>query len=111
MLDGELVVTLRDRFLGIGLPAQIRGKVEVRDGTRLNFMPDGAELGPLGIPQTALDVALAILNPVVDLKDLPFGMTIQEFVLRPGELEMAGTASPPLPFPLNPPPSPTVTPQ
>jgi len=96
--EGEIEVTARDRFLGVGLPFHVRGSLRVRDGTQLDFLLDEASVGSLDIDTVADLIVTYKLNPVVDVRELPFGLNISRFDLHPGYIEVRGNASPPLPF-------------
>lgn len=100
LLDDEMEVSARGP-LGIGLPVHVRGKVQVADEQRLNFSVADASLGTLDV-EGPVRAVVEVLNPVVDLAELGLGLRIQRFDLKPGEIVIAGTAAPPLPFSLKP---------
>lgn len=81
---------------GVRVPLQAEGRLEVRDGTQLWVVLDSARVALLKLrgPQKPIEFVL------YDLSVLPFGLRLQEFRLLDGRIEVAGTASPPLPLSL-----------
>jgi len=101
LLQGAMEVSARDGVPGAGLPEHIRGRVEIADGTRVNFALPRASVddAPVAGP-TAL--MLSQVNPVLNAGELPYGLTIRSLDIHEGEIEVAGTAAPSLPFSLRP---------
>lgn len=96
--EGEMEVIARDRFTGIGLPFKVKGTMRVRDGTQLDFILDEASVANYDVDTIADLLVRYQVNPVVDLRELPFGLHIERFDLHAGVVDIRGTAAPPLPF-------------
>ncbi|MBM3461931.1 MAG: DUF2993 domain-containing protein [Armatimonadetes bacterium] len=108
LADGSMTVSARGP-LGIGLPVAVTGSMRVSGEAALDFEVDQAQIVSVEVSRP-LEALLLVLNPVVDLQSLPFGLHIREFRLMRGEIRIRGTASPQLPLLLKS-PTPTVTPE
>lgn len=85
---------------GIGVGFHAGGTLELRDKTRLYFHLDEANISRVHLSRQKLAWITDLINPIVNFDDLGFGIEVTQFRVVDGAIEVAGTARPPLPFPL-----------
>ena len=98
-----LIVTLRPSdvearipviFLGIRTTAALTGTLapDNADPCRLDFVTHGAQIGPVPLPASLVNLALAEINPVISLTNLKAPLTITEAGVEDSHLRLQGTA-------------------
>jgi len=93
--DGRLSVRARPELLGYPtLPVEVRGTLAPRPdsgGQKLDFVPDGARVSILPIPNFVVEHLVSRLNPVVDLSDgLAVPISVQSTRVQAGSLTLTG---------------------
>ncbi|MES2461557.1 MAG: DUF2993 domain-containing protein [Armatimonadota bacterium] len=97
--DGSASVEARPALLasyglpGLKVPVAVEGKlVPTGDGTKLDFVPEGARVSVLPIPRPVIDYLARTLNPAVDLSSLPIPVRILDAQIRPDGVYLTGDA-------------------
>lgn len=85
-----VIVSLPARVLKASLDATLRGTLAVESGERVNFVPDKLTIGILRIPEHLVTAAVAQLNPVADMRDLPVPAQIDSLTSDTGVMNVKG---------------------
>ncbi len=99
--EGTATVEARPAMLArfgidaLKIPISVRGRLAPADnGTKLDFVPDGAHVSVLPIPRPVIDYLARTLNPAVDFSVLPIPIQIQSAQIRPDGVYLEGIAPP-----------------
>jgi len=98
-----LVVTLRESdvqarvpvmFLGLHTRAALTGTLapDTAEPGTLDFVTDGAHLGIVPLPAPLVNLALGLLNPLIDLRHLHVPLTVANVSVVHSRLTLEGTA-------------------
>lgn len=81
-------------FLGVQTTAALSGSLrpETDDTSRLDFIASGAHIGVVPLPPGLVNLAIADLNPVVDLSGLKTPLSITDAAVIESRLVLSGTA-------------------
>ena len=101
-LPGLIVTLLPDSVeaqipvsaLGLHTTAALSGsfRPDSADPSRLDFAADGAQIGPVPLPASLVNLALDSVNPLVDLSDLRVPLTVTDAKVQNRRLVLSGTA-------------------
>ena len=81
-------------FLGLHTTAALSGTFapDAADPSRLDFVTNGAQVGPVPLPTGVVNLALDLLNPVISLTGLKAPLTITHTGVEDGRLILQGSA-------------------
>ena len=99
--EGKATIEARPAMLAsfgidaLKIPIAVEGRLVPSDnGTKLDFVPDGAHVSVLPIPRAVIDYLARTLNPAVDLSVLPIPIQIQSAQIKPDGVYLEGIAPP-----------------
>ncbi|MHB2018655.1 MAG: LmeA family phospholipid-binding protein [Candidatus Xenobia bacterium] len=95
-----VTVTARDRLLHRRIPGLQLDGVLYKDPAGIFFGPRDARLGRFFGGTHTLELLSGAVNPVLDLRKCPYGLTITDIEVQHGALLISGTAHPVLPLAL-----------
>ena len=91
----DLEATVPVSALGMSTTVRVDGVlVPSRFGAdKLDFVPSGADIGPVPIPHKLIDIAMNRINPVLDLSGLKFPVQVSSARAVNGQLVVEGTTT------------------
>ena len=93
LCDGLVRVDCVASILGVGIPVSVTGKPVVVQGNKVNFVADSLSAAHLAIPAAVANKILEKMNPILDMSTMKFPVTIRTITVRPGFIDVLGTAS------------------
>jgi len=91
----DLEATVPVSAAGLNTTARIQGKLQPsRFGPdKLDFVPNGAQVGVVPVPKRIVELATERINPVMDLGGLKFPVRVESARAETGRLYVRGTTS------------------
>lgn len=90
--SGRLTVIARPNFHGIGAQVKVTGKPKIERGTQVSFVADSASLSIVPVPASIVNKLLERVNPVLDLNEMKFPVTLTAVTIKKDAVDLAGKA-------------------
>ncbi|MGQ9732959.1 MAG: LmeA family phospholipid-binding protein [Candidatus Zipacnadales bacterium] len=85
LADGQITLTGTYKFV-VGNKFRMSGRLEVKDGYKINFVPTAAKVNGVPLPISGVRVLLSRLNPLLDLSQVIMQPRIRSLTLENGRL-------------------------
>ncbi len=95
--DGTVTIKGTMKLLGLPTPIESTGRVEIKDGTRLEYRADTVRLSVDPIPGIGPQYVEKRLNPLLDVGQLNLPLRLDTIAVEPGRLVVRGAAYLPAP--------------
>jgi len=89
---GKLTVVARPAFHGVGAEIRISGKPHIRNGTEVHFVADSGSLARISVPAWIVNKLLEKVNPVLDLAEMQFPVSLTAVTIRKDRVVITGRA-------------------
>ncbi len=83
--NGQIVLTGTYRFI-IGNKFRMAGKLECKDGYRINFVPTAVKVNRMPVPVSVLKPVLGKINPLLDTSEVVLSPRISSIVIKDGKM-------------------------
>lgn len=90
--DGKVIVDAAPGLLGISVPVSIKGSPVIREDTKVNFVADEASLSIIPVPAFIVNRLLNGVNPVLDMSQMKFPVTIKDITIKKDKIIVKGNA-------------------
>lgn len=90
---GKLTAVARPTFRGIGAEIRVTGKPQVAGGSKVNFVADKASVSIVPVPAFIVNELLELVNPVLDLNQMKFPVSLTSVTVKKDTVELAGKAT------------------
>src|SRR2546422_555014 len=91
--DGTVTLKGTMRLLGVPTPVETSGRLEIADGTRVEYRADTVRFSADSAPGTGAEYIEKRLNPLLDVTRLNLPIRLNGIEVQPGRLVVRGTAS------------------
>ena len=94
LLPETVAVRVPIKFMGLQTTAALAGSLRPNSDnpSSLDFVTSGAQIGFVPLPPSLVNLAIASVNPVVDLSDLKAPLTVTDGHVADSRIELSGTA-------------------
>ncbi len=89
---GQLTVVARPTFHGVGTEVRISGTPQIRKGTEVHFVTDSASVARIPVPAWIINKLLEDVNPVLDLAEMQFPVSLTAVSVKKDVVVMTGRA-------------------
>ncbi len=72
------------------LNIKLTGKLEIKNGYELHFIPTKASIGILGVPLGIVNRFLSNLNPIIDMREVPLKPRLKTLTIKPTYMTITG---------------------
>ncbi len=83
--DGQIVLTGTYRLI-VGNKFRMAGKLECKDGYRINFVPTAVKVNGIPVPVAALKPVLGKINPLLDTSEVVLSPRISSIEIADGKM-------------------------
>lgn len=90
---GKLTAVARPTFHGIGAEISVTGKPQIAGGSKVNFVADKASVSIVPVPAFIVNELLDLVNPVLDLNQMKFPVSLTSVTVKKDTVELAGKAT------------------
>jgi hypothetical protein len=87
---GGLVLKVRKDILGILVPAEVTGTLQIKDKHLLIFLPKKAEILKIGLPGDTVKSLFAKINPLLDSAQLKHPLVLDRVECEDGSVALKG---------------------
>lgn len=89
---GKVLVTFVPSIGGLDILISVAGTLSVVEGDKVNFEADKAAVAHLPIPALVANKVLDRVNPVLDMSEMKFPVTLSSITINKGTVSIKGSA-------------------
>ncbi len=89
---GKITVIARPTFYGIGAEVRVTGRPAIAGGSKVNFVADKASVSIVPVPAWVVNKLLDLVNPVLDLNQMKFPVSLTSVTIEKDTVQLAGKA-------------------
>lgn len=90
--DSKVIVDASPGFMGISIPVSIKGSPSIIGNSKIDFVADEASISIIPLPAFIINKLLRNINPVLDMSQMKFPVSIQDITIKKDKVIIKGSA-------------------